>query len=96
MKTIKTADGQIIKGYELSDLDSQAREKVIFEHGIFLNEVQDDLDYPEDEEIIENIEINGYLFNDEGEMYRILTYTGKNNEVLRHVFGKNKVECTIE
>ena len=95
MKTIKTKDGQVIKGYELQDLDTEAREKVIREHAEFMGSL-DYTEYPDEDEVIENLEINGYLFNDEGELYRILTYTGKNNEVLKHVFGKKEIECTIE
>jgi hypothetical protein len=104
MKTIKTNDGQIIHGYELNDLDEQTKEKVMQEHGQFLYENTDcedeegnpkELDYPEDSVIIENIEINGYLFNDDGDILPTL-YHMKNNKLDFITYGKKEIPCTIE
>jgi len=48
------------------------------------------------EDIIETLKINEYLFDDEGEILPVLTHVGKNNEVIKHTFGKKQVECNIE
>lgn len=95
MKTIKTTDGQIFYGHELNDLDPKTREKVIQEHAEFLAEIDEDGNYPEEAETVENIEINGYLFYDDGEIIPIVAHV-KGNEIIKHTFGKKSIECTIE
>ena len=47
------------------------------------------------EDIIETIKLN-YLFDNEGEILPLITYTGKNNEILKYTFGKMNIECTVE
>jgi hypothetical protein len=47
------------------------------------------------ESIIETIKLN-YLFNNEGEILPLMTYTGKENEILKYTFGKMNIECTVE
>jgi hypothetical protein len=47
------------------------------------------------ETIIETIKLN-YLFDNEGEILPLTTYTGKNNEVVKYTFGKMDIECTVE
>jgi hypothetical protein len=47
------------------------------------------------ESIIETIKLN-YLFDNEGEILPLTTYTGKNNEILKYTFGKDNIECTVD
>ena|SRR3990167_683500 len=44
---------------------------------------------------IEIIEINEYLFDDEGRILPVTAHT-KGNKVIRHTYGKKEIECTIE
>jgi hypothetical protein len=46
-------------------------------------------------DIIETIKLN-YLFDNEGEILPLMTYTGKENEILKYTFGKMNIECTVE
>ena len=102
MKKIIIADGQIIHGYELNDLNVDTREKVIYEHGCFLCDVREpdeedeDPQFPEESEIVESIEINGYLFDEYGEIIPIVEYTGKHPLSGSFGYGKNNTPCTIE
>ena len=101
MKTIKLADGQIIYGYEINDLDEETRNHVIYEHGEFLCSINDDdenidQNFPEESEIIDNMEINGYLFNDEGELLPTLYHMDSENKCVKITYGKKQTECTIE
>ena len=47
------------------------------------------------EDIIETIKLN-YLFDNEGKILDLITYVGKNNEVIKYTFGKMNIECTVE
>lgn len=47
------------------------------------------------EDLIETIEVNNYLFDDEGEMLSI-TYHTEGNKVVRTTYGKKELPCTIE
>ncbi len=84
-------------GFDYADLTEDVKQKVIQEHSEFLiqtaeseEEAQFDTNY-----VIEHIEINGYLFDEDGDLLPIVTHVGKNNEVLKHTFGKNNYECNI-
>ena len=46
-------------------------------------------------DIIETIEINDYLFDDDGELLPICYHT-KGNETVKTTFGKREIECVIE
>jgi hypothetical protein len=99
MKTIKTSDGQIIHGYEINDLDVDTREKTIYKHGCFLCDIREPdketAEFPTESEIIDNMKINGYLFNDEGELLPTLYHMNRNN-LVKITYGKKQIECTIE
>ena len=47
------------------------------------------------EEIKEMLEINRYLFNDEGEILPIMYHMNKNNEVSKITYGKKEYEVQI-
>ena len=105
MKKIIIEDGQIIHAYELDDLDEQTRQNVISEHGQFLYENTDcededgnpeELEYPEESEIIENMEINGYLFDEDGELLPTV-YHYEGNKYQYTTYGrKHPQKCTID
>jgi len=85
------------QGFTYHDLSEDVKEKVIQEHSDFLiqtaeteEETQFDHAY-----IIEHIEINSYLFDEAGELLPITTHVGKNNEVVKHTWGKNQYPCEI-
>lgn len=46
-------------------------------------------------DIIETIKLN-WLFDEDGEILPLNTYTGKNNEVIKYTFGRKEVLCTVE
>jgi hypothetical protein len=97
MKKIKTTDGQIINGYELCDLDEKTRTAVIEEHCQFLYENDED-ENPEirgEDEVIENIEINGYLFDECGGLIPICYHT-KGNKVEYITYGKRGTRCELD
>lgn len=87
MKTIKTLDDNFtFTAFEFGDLKGRAREHALLEHYTFMssiNEEEDEagkmvpatLDYDENY-IIENIEVNGYLFDLSGELLPMTHYTG--------------------
>jgi len=108
MKQIKTNDNKIsLTAFEFSDLKGEAREKTLSQHYGFLTEtnevenesgelVQEGLEYDEDY-IIENIEVNGYLFDLNGEILPITHYVGKHPFSGKHsikIFGENML-CSI-
>lgn len=77
----------LINIYEIHELTPKAKERAISKHYNFLasegceceNEegelVVEDYD-PSEEEVIENIELNEYMFYADGEMAHCCTYTG--------------------
>ena len=100
MKTLKISNGEIRKGYEITDLSEEVKNKVISEHLAFMESLpieceQEDgtmedeyMEFTE-EETIENIEINKYLYDEEGELLPICYHT-KENEVVRMSYGRGK------
>lgn len=47
-------------------------------------------------QLIENIEINEYLFDEDGDMLHITRHIGKNNELIKTTYGLTKeYECEI-
>ena len=73
--------------YTLNEINPQAKEYAIMEHGDFLEQIgseyEDDngemkIDYsrPTDDEIIESIEMNDYRFFHNGKFVKSCTYTG--------------------
>ena len=74
--------------YSFSELNEKARQRAINEHQSFMTnegqEYEDDngemqIDYPEWEEddVIENIEANEYVFFEDGELASVTHYCGK-------------------
>ena len=107
MKEITTENGLTFTGFEFKDLTGKVRENVLNEHYQFLaetNEVEnedgemviEDLDYDEDY-IIENIEINEYIFHLDGSLLPITTYTGKHPDTGKHSIKimDNEIFCSI-
>lgn len=83
-------------GFNYEDLDENVKAKVIQEHYEFLIQTAQSEDETfNTDDVIENININGYLFDEDGDLLPIVTHVGKNNEVLKHTFGKHKYECSI-
>jgi len=78
MKQITTTDGTFsTTGFDFRDLKGKARENAIQSHYNFLSSVEDEeIGYDEDD-IIENIEVNEYIFDLNGELLPMTTYTGK-------------------
>jgi len=85
------------QGFTYNDLCEDAQEKVIREHTEFLVEMaEDNTEGGFDKEyVITHLEINDYLFDEDGELLPITTHTGKDNEVLKHTWGKNEYPCEI-
>ena len=78
----------LINLYELNELTEKARQRAIDDHFNFLcsigQEVEGDdgqmyTDYsePDEQDVIESIEINEYLFYADGDMANCTTYTGE-------------------
>ena len=74
--------------YSFSELNDAAKEKAIFEHGAFLDSMPDDYENEDgnlvseyvdhtEEEIIESIEMNEYLFFADGDMANVTQFCGK-------------------
>jgi hypothetical protein len=97
MKKLHFPNGDIRTGYELRDLDKETQDRVIADQGQFLQETENDPDYhPTEEDIVESIEINNYLYDDDGEMLDILYHTRQpNGEVWKITFGKKHTEITL-
>lgn len=85
MKTVNVN----IELFELRELKSKAREYAIREHRAFLlDTLQVDDNYQEDynlieqddEYVIDSIEINEYLFYDNGDLADVTTYVGKHEK----------------
>ena len=80
-----------IKLYKFNELSEEAKEKAIDEHKVFLDSIlfdfQDEegemqeeyIDHTE-EQVIESIEINEYLFFSDGKLANTTTYTGKHEK----------------
>ena len=66
--------------YEFEELNPKARQKAIEEHAEFLMTTIEDGETVEEEEVIESITINNYLFFEDGEMAYIIEYTGKHEK----------------
>jgi len=79
MKTIKIE----VDLYEFEELGLEARIKAINEHGDFLNQI--DEEPPTEEEVIESIKINEYLFFKDGDLAHCVTTT-KNNKPVKTEF----------
>lgn len=107
MKTLKLSNGEIRIGYELDDLSPEVRKNVIIEHGNFLDETGESCENEDGEmiteyfehsenDIIHSIDINEYLFSEDGEMLPIMYHT-KGNKVVKTVFtyGKKEYEVTF-
>lgn len=110
MKKITISNGEVRMGYELSELSEDAKSKVIFEHEEFLRtyppsiedeggELTTDYDYqPTEEEVIDSIEINEYLYDESGDMLPLLYYTGNHPQAGRityRIAGK-EYDCKID
>lgn len=103
MKILKLSNGEIRKGYELNDLSSEVRNEVINSHIDFLNsmpiECEDEDGNMQDEyfehneaDAIESIEINRYLYDEDGEILPTLYHHDRNNNIVKVTFGKNQHE----
>lgn len=66
--------------YSFRELDKSAKEKAIYEHSVFLNEIDREGRTYNRTETIEAIEINEYLFYQDGTLAHCTTYTGKHNK----------------
>jgi hypothetical protein len=108
MKQITTNDLQVsITGFEFADLKGKAREKALQDHYEFMASVNEeeneqgelvpaDLEYDESY-TIENIEVNEYLFDLNGDILPITHYTGKHPLTGKDsikIFGEEKM-CSI-
>ena len=121
MKTIKFKNGQILYGYELSDLKGDEYDNVINNHIYFEMEIMDE-DSPyyecaiemdrmqtpwflgekiwEDhkDNIIETIEMNDYLYDEDGEMLPLCYHTKTENGVektIKVTYGNKDYEVEI-
>ncbi len=91
-----------IKLYQLAELESEAKEIAVAEHREFLVSVYSDDMYDEsfemtqwkyekaltEDEVIESIDINDYLFYADGDMAHTVQFTGKHprsgERILKH------------
>jgi len=64
--------------YSFAELNEKAKQKAINEHYDFLCSV--DNYEPTDTEVIENIEMNDYVFYFDGELASCVTYCGKHEK----------------
>lgn len=100
MKRVEISNGEIRMGYEINDLEPETRQDVIDVHRSFLCFLDEDgEDYSDDisdDEVIDNIEINGYLFDETGCSLPI-TYMVKENKIVKNVYkiGNSEYECSI-
>ena len=90
----------LVEGLEIDDLDDQVRKRVIQDHSIFLYEIEGQ--ELEEQEIIDNIKLNGYLFDKTGQLLPITYYTKTNEDNTMSIikttiklFGNEK-EITIK
>lgn len=103
MKVITFTRGDFTEkrqGFSYNDLEEKAKQKVLQDQLTFLmetTELEEDEEEPEysTEYLIESIEINDYLFDEDGELLPITTHVGKNNEVLKHTWSKKEYPCEI-
>jgi len=107
MKKIKVENGLEFDAFEIADLKGNVRENVLIEHYNFLaslNECEnedgemviEDLEYDEDY-IVEDIEVNGYLFQLSGDIYPITHFCGNHPKSGQHsirIFDK-EYACII-
>jgi hypothetical protein len=66
--------------YSFSELCNDSKEKAISEHADFLAATSEDADNYTREDIVNEIEINEYLFFQSGELSSCTTYTGKHSK----------------
>jgi len=86
MKTLKIANGEIRLGYELRDLDRDVENEVIVRYrGVFNNFGGND--YDNDMRVLELIEINGYLFDENGNDLDINCHMA-GDKLIKMTFGK--------
>lgn len=78
----------LINVYSFDELSDKAKQKAIYEHGIFLDSQPEEFEteigelaweYVEhtEDEIVESIQINEYMFFADGTLANCVTYTGK-------------------
>lgn len=65
-----------IRLYSFSELSDTAKQKAVYDHAIFLNEIDAKGRIFEDDETIDAIESNEYLFFEDGVLARCTQYTG--------------------
>jgi hypothetical protein len=97
MKTIQITNGETRIGYEFADLNPTVQQDVLYTHSLFMEYVEEEDGYePTDDEVIEFIEINKYLFDENG-MSLPITYHYDKNELLETTFtyGQEHHLCLI-
>lgn len=96
MKKLLFPNGDIRTVYEFKDLTGDAREYALQEQSESLSYYEENgKDFYSEKETIESIEINGYLFDEEGEIINVTCHTGKNNEILKYTYGKYDIEIKV-
>lgn len=98
MKRIEIANGEVRMGYEINDLQPEVKEGVISAHRSFmeyLDEEDEQYEYTDDE-VIDNIEINGYLFDETGCSLPVVYYMVE-NKIAKTVYniGDSQYECKL-
>ena len=97
MKTIQINNGETRIGYEFADLNPLVQTDVLYTHSLYMEYVEEEDGYePTDDEVVEFIEINKYLFDENG-MSLPITYHYENNECVKTTFtyGQEHHLCLI-
>jgi len=98
MKRIEISNGEVRMGYEINDLHPEVKEGVIGSHRLFLEYLDEEDEQYEytDEEVIDSIEINGYLFDETGCSLPVV-YHMVENKIAKTVYniGDSQYECTL-
>ena len=98
MKTIKGQNFELV-AYELNDLEEKYKDQVISDECTFLIEMaesEEEANNITEEEVIETIEINNYLFSKTGKLLPTMYYTEK-NKIVKTTFNlyDNEIEVSI-
>lgn len=98
-KLLKTNDEKFMMTcFEFDDLNKKTRDIVMQDTAEFLMvDREEDESYPIDEEIVETIKINEWLFDFRGEIVPVVHYCGKHPLSGQHairLFGEERM-CTL-
>jgi len=93
MKQFKLSNGEVRNAYKFKDLSDKAKHIVLCDQVEFEIEIRflaETIYHDHKESLIETIEINKYLFDEDGKMLPII-YHIKNNDIVKIIYN-NKHE----